>query len=234
MAKYSFSARRYSLSSSGTPWVPRVLLQFPWYSLSSSGTFWVPEVGFEFIRYSLSSSGLRKTFGRSGNPVRSSATASDRTSLTVIVHRRTATSRSRVDSRPDIAMYVLPAPRTLSLNYTATDHNWSHVIDAQQQQQQQQQLLLLVLLLLLHSFKCLFSRTTWASRYYQSGFKWCKILWGLGAAVASAAPDANSLHLAPHQHLTAQFLQAGCSSWRPANNVKALNDIINAQIQHYY
>ena len=217
MAKYSFSARRYSLSS--------------------SGIFWVPEVGFEFIRYSLSSSGLRKTFGRSGNPVRSSATASDRTSLTVIVHRRTATSRSRVDSRPDIAMYVLPAPRTLSLNYTATDHNWSHVINAQQQQQQQQLLLLvllLLLLLLLHPFKCLFSRTTWVSRYYQSGFKWCKILWGLGPAVASAGPYANSLHLAPHQHLTAQFLQAGCSSWRPANNVKALNDIINAQIQHYY
>jgi len=45
-------------------------------------------------------------------------------------------------------------------------------------------------------------------------------------AVASAGPYANNLHLAPdrqpHQHLITHFLQAGCSSWRPTNSVKAL------------
>ena len=39
-------------------------------------------------------------------------------------------------------------------------------------------------------------------------------------------PYANSLHLAPdrwpHQHLIAQFLQAGCSSWRATNSVKGV------------
>jgi len=50
---------------------------------------------------------------------------------------------------------------------------------------------------------------------------------GFWDAVASAGPHANNLHLAPdrqpHQHLISQFLQARCSSWRPANSVKALN-----------
>ena len=54
---------------------------------------------FRARRYSFSSSGLRKTFGRCGNPVRSSLMASDRTELTAIVHSRTATTSSRVDSR---------------------------------------------------------------------------------------------------------------------------------------
>jgi len=52
---------------------------------------------------------------------------------------------------------------------------------------------------------------------------------GFRDAVASAGPAgpyANNLHLAPdwlpHQHLITQFLQAGCSSWRPTNSVKAL------------
>jgi len=44
-------------------------------------------------------------------------------------------------------------------------------------------------------------------------------------AVASAGPCA-SLHLAPDrqpcQHPTTRFLQAGCPSCRPTNNVKAL------------
>ena len=44
---------------------------------------------------------------------------------------------------------------------------------------------------------------------------------GFGDAVASAGPYANNLHLVPdrqpHQHLISQFLQAGCSSWRPTN-----------------
>jgi len=49
---------------------------------------------------------------------------------------------------------------------------------------------------------------------------------GFGDAVASAGPYANNLHLAadrqPHQHLNTQFLQVGCSSWRPTDSVKAL------------
>ena len=44
-------------------------------------------------------------------------------------------------------------------------------------------------------------------------------LWGFGMAVASAGPYANNLHVVPdrqwHQHPITQFLQAGCSSWRP-------------------
>ena len=48
---------------------------------------------------------------------------------------------------------------------------------------------------------------------------------GFCDAVASARPYANNLNLAsnrwPHQHI-AQFLQSGCSSWRPTNSVKAL------------
>jgi len=45
-------------------------------------------------------------------------------------------------------------------------------------------------------------------------------------AVISAGPYANYLHLAPdrepHQYLTTQFLQAGISSCRPTNSIKAL------------
>jgi len=55
-------------------------------------------------------------------------------------------------------------------------------------------------------------------------------------AVASAGPYANNLHLAPdrqpHQHLITQFLQAGCSSWRPANSIKALKTLIMAYVSH--
>jgi len=49
---------------------------------------------------------------------------------------------------------------------------------------------------------------------------------GFGDAVASGEPYVNMLHLAldrqPHQHPITQFLQAGCSFWRPTNSVKAL------------
>jgi len=49
---------------------------------------------------------------------------------------------------------------------------------------------------------------------------------GFWDAVASAGPYANDLHLDPerwpHQHLITQFLQTGCSSWRPTNSFKAL------------
>jgi len=45
-------------------------------------------------------------------------------------------------------------------------------------------------------------------------------------AVASAEPYANHLHLGPHrkphQDVITQFLQAGCSSWRPTNSVTAI------------
>ena len=57
-----------------------------------------------------------------------------------------------------------------------------------------------------------------------------------GMAVALAGPYANNLHLArdrqQHQHLITQFLQAGCSSWRPTNSVKALkaqDNIVNCK-----
>ena len=43
-----------------------------------------------------------------------------------------------------------------------------------------------------------------------------------GVTVASAGPYANHLHLAPRQHLTTQFLQAGCPSYRPTNSFKEL------------
>jgi len=51
---------------------------------------------------------------------------------------------------------------------------------------------------------------------------------GFWDAVASAGPYANNLHLAPDRqtHLITQFLQAGYSSGRPSNSVKALNDIL--------
>jgi len=57
---------------------------------------------FKARRYSLSSSGLRKTFGRSGNPVRSSGTAADCTEVVVIVHSRMVANTSNVNSRADI------------------------------------------------------------------------------------------------------------------------------------
>ena len=74
-----------------------------------------------------------------------------------------------------------------------------------------------------------FHRTTWVSQYQKGktsldfiGKRW----WGLEMTVASAGPYANNMHLAPdrqpHQHLITQFLQAGCSSWRPANIVRTL------------
>ena len=64
---------------------------------------------FKARKYSLSSSGLRKTFGRSGNPARSSATgaAAHRTDVMVMVHSRTATSNSTVDSRAVIVKCML-------------------------------------------------------------------------------------------------------------------------------
>jgi len=64
---------------------------------------------FKARKYSLSSSGLRKTFGRSGNPAKSSGTgaAAHRTDVMVIVHSRTATSNSTVDSRAVIVKCML-------------------------------------------------------------------------------------------------------------------------------
>jgi len=51
-------------------------------------------------------------------------------------------------------------------------------------------------------------------------------IMGFWDAVASAGPYANNVHLAPdrqpHQHPNVQFLQAGCSSWRPTNRVSVI------------
>ena len=45
----------------------------------------------------------------------------------------------------------------------------------------------------------------------------------------------HNLHFAPdsqpHQHLISQFLQTGCSSWRPTNSVKAMEKNNNKQLQ---
>ena len=54
-------------------------------------------------------------------------------------------------------------------------------------------------------------------------------MMGFWDAVASAGQYANNLHLAPdryHQNLITQFLQAGCSSCRPTNSVKAQKGIL--------
>jgi len=51
-------------------------------------------------------------------------------------------------------------------------------------------------------------------------------------AVASAGPYANHLHLTQtnnHASTSSLFLQAGCSSWCPANSVKALEGNILAE-----
>jgi len=55
-------------------------------------------------------------------------------------------------------------------------------------------------------------------------------------AVASAGPYA-SLQLdpdrQPRQHPTTQFLQAGCSSCRPTNSIKALKELKKIETLHY-
>ena len=56
-----------------------------------------------------------------------------------------------------------------------------------------------LLLLLLHPFNCLFSWTTWVSRYHKG-----KISLDLNEAAASAGPYANNLHLA--DNITTQKL----------------------------
>jgi len=80
-----------------------------------------------------------------------------------------------------------------------------------------------------HSFNGLFSRTTWVSWYHND-----KTILDFneardnGVTVASAGPYANHLHLAPDRKpcqpapCHSIFLQAGWSSWRPTNSVKAL------------
>ena len=85
-----------------------------------------------------------------------------------------------------------------------------------------------ILPLLLHAFKSLFSRTSWVSQYQKgktsldlnkirddavlgsTGISWtmCK----------QSAPHSRQ----PDWHFITQFLQAGWSSWHPANSVKAL------------
>ena len=87
--------------------------------------------------------------------------------------------------------------------------------------------------LLLPPYNGLFSRTTWES-WYQIGktsldLNLTQEMTGFWDAVASDGPYANNLHLTsngqPHKHLITQFLQAGCSSWRPTSSVKALKAV---------
>jgi len=64
-------------------------------------------------------------------------------------------------------------------------------------------------------------------RLNQSGFKWGKddeVLGhgGIGWTIRKqSAPPSLPLDRQPHQHLIIPFLQAGCSSWRQTNSVKA-------------
>ena len=81
-------------------------------------------------------------------------------------------------------------------------------------------LVILLLLLLLHPFNGLFSRTTWISQYQKGDtsldLNEARDNAVLGYNDINWTTYANNLHLAPdrlpHQHLIAQFLQAGCSS----------------------
>jgi len=57
---------------------------------------------------------------------------------------------------------------------------------------------------------------------------------GFWDAVTSAWPYANNLRLAPDRNHTSQFLQAGCSSFRPANSVKALKALKALQDELWY
>jgi len=52
---------------------------------------------------------------------------------------------------------------------------------------------------------------------------------GISWAICKSAPRSRQ----PHQHPTTQFLQAGCSSCRPTNSVKALNTRVNMLVIHY-
>ena len=60
------------------------------------------------------------------------------------------------------------------------------------------------------------------------------VLWHCWLGVRMSVqpgPHAKTLHIAldrlPHRHPITQFLQAGCSSWRPANSMKALKVPLN-------
>jgi len=72
-----------------------------------------------------------------------------------------------------------------------------------------------------HPFNGLFSRTTEVSRHQKryTSLEFNEARHN-GVTVASVGPYVNHLHLtmpAPHH----SFLQAGCSSWRLANSIKA-------------
>jgi len=97
------------------------------------------------------------------------------------------------------------------------------------------------ILLLLHPFNGLFSRTTWVSRY-QKGKTSLDLNEARNGEVLGCSgiswTYANNLHLAPdrqpYQHPIAQFLQAGCCSWRPSNSVKALKAYSHADHRYRY
>ena len=98
-------------------------------------------------------------------------------------------------------------------------------------------LLLLLLLLLLHPFNSLFSRTTWVSLYQKGktsldlnearydGVLGCSgISWTIRKQ--SAPRSRQTTTPTPHHSI---FLQAGWSSSRPTNSVKALKALICRQ-----
>ena len=56
-------------------------------------------------------------------------------------------------------------------------------------------------------------------RSNQTGFKWGKRLWGFGMQWHQSSPRCRQISTPTPHH---SILQAGCSSWRPTNSVKAL------------
>jgi len=85
-----------------------------------------------------------------------------------------------------------------------------------------------------------FSRTTWVSRHQKGKPFWILQEQEMMGWQWHQLDHANHLHLTPDsQHLTTQFLHAGCPSCRPTNSVKALKaycrllcDNITARLHH--
>ena len=84
----------------------------------------------------------------------------------------------------------------------------------------------------LHPFNGLFSRTTWVSRHQKgktgldlNGARYGGV-WDGSGIMPSTGPYANTCTLLQTDNYTntssLDYLQAGCSSWRPSNSVKAL------------
>jgi len=84
-----------------------------------------------------------------------------------------------------------------------------------------------------HQFNGLFSRTTWVSRYLKSKTSLDlnearddELLGWQGHQLDHMQTICTSLQTENYTNTPSlQFLQAGCSSWRPTNSVKVLKDI---------